>query len=269
MSRYRIGCTGWGYDDWKGSFYPPGTPPGEYLQRYARVFDLAEVDSSYYQAPSRQLTERWAKVTPEGFTFAPKLPGKVTHEAKLRNVEGALESFLAALQPLSAAGKLGPCVASFPPSFQRERDADALDAFLAWWPQAWPLVVELRHRSWWSPDTYRALEARDVPLVWSVTEHGRTPPVVTSKRLYARLIGDRELSKFDRIQRDHSDEMRYWAARFADEGASAETVLVMLNNHFMGNAPLTAVRMHDVLGLPPPDLSRAMRPLGQSSLFGP
>lgn len=267
LSRYRIGCTGWGYDEWKGNFYPPGTPPGEFLQRYARVFDLAEVDSSYYQAPSRALAERWATQTPPGFLFTPKLPGKVTHEAKLRGVEDALSQFLVALAPLRAAGKLGPCVASFPPTFTRERDADALEAFLAWWPEDQPLVVELRNRSWWVPSTYKALEAKGVPLVWSVTEYGRAPPVLTAGWLYARLIGDRALTRFDRVQRDLTDEMRYWRERFEDEGASAETVLVMLNNHFMGHAPTTAVRMHEVLGLPPPDLSRALRPVGQSSLF--
>lgn len=267
MPRYRIGCTGWGYDDWKGGFYPPGTPPAEYLVRYARVFDLAEVDSSYYAATSREQAERWAKVTPAGFLFSPKLPGKITHDAKLRGVDEAVGNFLMALAPLRVAGKLGPCVASFPPSFQREKDGDALGAFLAGWPRDQPLVVELRHASWWTRETYAMLEANGVPLVWSVTEYGRAPPVVTGKSLYARFIGDRQLTRFDRVQRDLTDEMRYWKERFEDEGASAETVVIMLNNHFMGHAPMTAVRMHEVLGLPPPDLSKAMRPLGQRSLF--
>ena len=267
MTRYRLGCTGWGYDEWKGGFYPPGTPPGEYLRRYARVFDLAEVDSSYYQAPSRQLAERWARETPDGFLFTPKLPGRVTHEAKLRGVEDALASFLSSLAPLRVAGKLGPCVASFPPSFRREEDADAFEAFLRWWPDDQPLVVELRNRSWWHPATYAVLEAKRVPLAWSVTEYGRAPPVVTADSLYVRLIGDRALTRFDRIQRDQSDEMRYWKARLEDEGQSARDALILLNNHFMGHAPTTAYRMAELLGLPPPDLSRALRPVGQSSLF--
>jgi uncharacterized protein YecE (DUF72 family) len=265
-SRFVVGCTGWGYDDWKGGFYPSGTEAGEYLQRYARVFKLAEVDSTYYQSPSRSLVARWASVTPPGFRFVPKLPGAITHEAKLRNVEAPLESYHAAVEPLRTAGKLRAVLASFPPSFTREKDGDALDEFLAAWPSATPLAVELRHKSWWVPDTYRALEAADAPLVWSVSEYGRTPPVVTSTWLYARMIGDRALSRFDRVQRDLTDEMRYWRQKFEDEGVSAEEVLVLLNNHFMGHAPATAVRMHEVLGLPPPDLSAAMRPVGQSSL---
>lgn len=267
MSRYRIGCAGWGYDEWRGSLYPPGTASGEYLRRYARVFDLAEVDSSYYQAPSRELAERWARETPEGFLFAPKLPGRVTHELRLRGAEDATLSFLQALAPLRTAGKLGPVVAAFPPTFTREKDAAALEAFLAWWPRDERLVVELRNRSWWVPETFRALESAGVPLVWGVAEHGRAPPVVTARWLYARLIGDRALTRFDRIQRDLTDEMRYWRDRFEDEGASAERALVIVNNHFMGHAPTTAVRLAGVLGVPAPDLSRALRPVGQSALF--
>ena len=102
--RYRIGCTGWGYDEWKGSLYPPGAPPEEYLRRYARVFDLAEVDSSYYRAPTRQQAERWARETPDGFLFAPKMPGAITHDAKLRGTEPLVAAFLDALEPLRRAG---------------------------------------------------------------------------------------------------------------------------------------------------------------------
>lgn len=268
MSRIRLGCTGWGYDDWRGGFYPAGTPAGEYLERYARVFSLAEVDSTYYRAPSRALAEGWARRTPSGFTFTPKFPGSITHDASLRGVEGLTASFLDALQPLRAAGKLGPLVLQLPASFTREKDADALGAFLADWPGGWPLAVELRHRSWWVPETYATLEAAGAALVWSVTESGRTPPVMTSDYVYTRLIGDRELTRFDRLQRDGTDEMRYWKEKLEDEGASAREVYALVNNHFLGFAPGAVVRLAEVLGLPRPDLAAAKRPVGQSSLFG-
>lgn len=267
MTRYLVGCTGWGYDDWKGAFYPASCEPGEYLERYARVFRLTEVDSTYYQAPSARNVARWASVTPPDFAFTVKLPGLVTHERKLRGAEPEIEAFLRALAPMRATGKLRAVLASFPPSFARDKDADALRAFLAAWPRDVPLAVELRHKSWWVPDTYRALEAEGAPLVWSVTEYGRAPPVVTASTLYARMIGDRALTKFDRVQRDLTDEMRYWKDRFEDEGASAQSVLILLNNHFMGHAPATAVRMHEILGLPAPDLSKAKREPGQRPLF--
>ena len=70
----RVGCSGWSYKDWMGGFYPKGTKAGDYLEHYAKHFDTVEVDGSYYRAPSPSDCKRWARVTPEGFTFALKFP---------------------------------------------------------------------------------------------------------------------------------------------------------------------------------------------------
>lgn len=266
MSRYLLGCTGWGYEDWRGGFYPPGTPAGDFLRRYSRVFRITEVDSAYYQAPSREQVARWAEATPDEFLFTVKFPGDVTHKAALRGVEGQVDSFLASLAPLKVRGKLGPLLLQLPASFRRDKDAGALEAFLQELPADVDVAVELRHRSWWVPETYKLLESRGAALVWSVTEYGRTPPVVTADWLYLRLIGDRALTKFDRVQRDHTDEMRHWAARLQDEGAGAMRVYAFANNHFIGFAPGAVIRFAELLDVPKPDLSAAMRPLGQSSL---
>lgn len=264
--RYTIGCTGWGYDDWKGGFYPRGTQPGEYLERYARVFRATEVDSSYYAAPAKSLVARWAAATPPGFTFSLKLPGGITHDAKLRGTDRALDLFLDAVDPLRRASKLGPLVAQFPPSFRRERDEAALHEFLRAFARDFRLAVELRDASWWHEATYRALSDANAALVWSYTQYGRAPAVVTADFLYARLVGDRAISRFDRVQRDHTDEMQFWKRRFEHEGRLVADRHVMLNNHLMGFAPVSAIRMHEVLGLPLPDLAAAARDAGQRSL---
>lgn len=267
MTRYRVGCTGWGYDDWRGGFYPPHAQPADYLERYARVFDLTEVDSSFYQAPGAQQTARWAFVTPPGFTFSLKFPRTITHEARLRDVRDKTDAFLVALAPLRRAGKLGPLVLQFPASFSRDEGARALGDFLSWFPRDLPLCVELRHPSWWVPETYRALAAAGATLVWSTTEAGRTPAVLTSDHVYARLIGDRALTRYDRVQRDATLEMRYWRERFEDEGRSAGDAMVLVNNQLMGFAPAAASQMMAMLGLPLPDLTRAQRDTGQQALF--
>jgi len=266
VARYRLGCTGWGYDDWRGGFYPPGTPASEYLERYARVFGFTEVDSTYYRVPAREQVARWATATPPGFLFSAKFPGDVTHKASLRGAESTVDAFLVALAPLKAAGKLGPLVLQFPASFKREPNADALDAFLAALPADVQVAVELRHPSWFVPATYAMLESRRASLVWGVHEGGRAPPVLTSDALYARLIGDRALTRFDKVQRDLTPEVRYWRDRFEDEGRSARIAYVIVNNHFMGFAPETVDLVARELGLARPDLGAARRDGGQRSL---
>ncbi len=68
--KLRVGCSGWGYDDWLGGFYPPGTPKSDYLKLYGSVFDCVEVDSSFYRNPGPAMTKGWYKSTPPGFLFA-------------------------------------------------------------------------------------------------------------------------------------------------------------------------------------------------------
>jgi uncharacterized protein YecE (DUF72 family) len=266
VPRYRVGCTGWGYDDWAGPFYPSGSPPAEYLSRYARVFDTTEVDSSFYRAPSPFLARRWAGKTPEGFVFAVKVPQEVTHRAREPFDAEALSKFLTGIEPLKAAGRLGPLVAQFPPSFRQPTGASRLQEIMDGIPTSYRLAVELRHASWWESETLGRLEQRGAALVWSVYPGVHPPHRVTADFLYARFVGDRALTQFNRIQRDGRPAMAEMKRRFEDEGRSARDVFVLLNNHFMGFGPGTAQVMQEVLGVPKADLSAAARDPGQQDL---
>src|SRR2546423_512881 len=101
-TRARVGCQGWNYDDWvtppppaRAVFYPRGTRADRMLDAYARAFDTVEVDSTFYAVPSDATFDGWARRTPDGFTFALKLPREITHEHALRGARPAevLEEF--------------------------------------------------------------------------------------------------------------------------------------------------------------------------------
>ena len=265
MSRFWLGCAGWAYEDWVGPFYPPGTPPGEYLERYARVFRTVEVDSSFYRVPSPAQVQRWAEVTPEGFRFALKVPKEVTHPSGSADPLSFLTQFFGSLEPLRRTGKMGPVVFQFPASF-RAREVDRLDAMLAAVPDGASIAVELRHGSWWSPETRRLLASRHAALVWSVIPGLEPPAWVTADFLYARFVGDRALTRFDGIQRDGRRDLEAMRARFDQEGRLATTVFAYSNNHFMGFGPATTVLLAEVLGEPAPDLAAAQRSRGQTRL---
>lgn len=265
MSRYWLGCSGWSYDDWVGPFYPPGTPAAEFLPRYARVFRTVEVDSSFYRAPTPFLVRRWASITPDGFRFALKIPKDVTHPEEGAAPDEALAAFLSSLEPLRATGKLGPVVLQYPASF-RARETDRLAHALSAVPREYSLAVELRHDSWWTDATHALLEERRAALVWSVVPGAHPPPWVTGEFLYARFIGDRALTQFDRIQRDRRADLAAMRALFDREGRSATTVFAYSNNHFMGFGPETTAIFAEVLGEDRPDLSAAARTPGQTRL---
>jgi uncharacterized protein YecE (DUF72 family) len=265
VGRYWLGCSGWAYDDWVGPFYPSGTPPGEFLARYARVFRTVEVDSSFYRAPSPFLVRRWASVTPAEFRFCLKVPRDVTHPSAGSDGKEVLTGFLTSLAPMRSAGKLGAVVLQFPASFRAKETARLAD-LLESVPREVPLAVELRHGSWWTEETRRLLEGRGAALVWSVLPETRPPPWVTGDFLYARFIGDRALTQFDRIQRDGRNEIEAMHRLFDQEGRASVTVFAYSNNHFMGFGPGTVDLVAEVLGEPRPDLGAAARRPGQTRL---
>ncbi len=270
MSRYWLGCAGWAYGDWVGPFYPPGTPPGEYLERYARVFRTVEVDSSFYRVPSRAQVQRWAEVTPEGFRFSLKVPKDATHPSGSADPLDSLTQFFDRVEPLRRTGKLGPLVFQFPASF-RAREAARLDTMLAAVPDGSSIAVELRHGSWWTSETRSLLTSRHAALVWSVIPNLEPPAWVTADFLYARFVGDRALTRFDGIQRDGRRDLEAMRARFDQDGRLATTVFAYSNNHFMGFGPATTALLAEILGEPRPELAAAQRSRGQTRLgdYGP
>ena len=45
----KIGCTGWRYEGWSGTFYPKFLKSIEWLKYYSTVFDITAINSTYYQ----------------------------------------------------------------------------------------------------------------------------------------------------------------------------------------------------------------------------
>jgi Protein of unknown function DUF72 len=124
-----------------GCYPPEARTPASRLQFYASRFPLVEVDATYYALPAEQTAASWAARTPTGFTFNVKafslftqhptriaaLPADLRPAAQqagkdpvyLRQVDPAVagqawDRFLAALEPLRRAGKLGVILLQFP-----------------------------------------------------------------------------------------------------------------------------------------------------------
>lgn len=255
MRDVRVGNIAWNHPEWRGLAYPAQAKPDELLQHYARIFDMVEVDATYYRMPKTADVASWVEQTPERFRFSFKLPAAIVRKPGDPSVAGRMDAFLERIGPARDAGKLGVIVAQFPPFFRRDKQAAALDAFVASLPRGDAWGIELRHHSWWDEATYALLRDAGITLVWSSTENGRTPPVVTADRLYLRLFGDRELEEpFDTKKRDRAEEIAYWAARVKEEGAAAKTVDFLVSKYLEGYAPGSVAKACDLLGVPAPDV---------------
>ena len=110
------------------------------------------MNSTFYGQPRANAALGWVKRTPQDFEFAVKMYQKFTHPNMAVDpgpvTQADVDAFKGGIDPLAAAGKLGPLLVQFPFSFQRTDEA--VD-YLRWLLRAFvgiPAGVELRHRSW-------------------------------------------------------------------------------------------------------------------------
>jgi uncharacterized protein YecE (DUF72 family) len=140
-----IGCPIWSWKGWVGNFYPEGAKPSEFLHEYTRRLTTVEGNTTFYAVPAQKTLEGWAEEMPPTFRFCPKVPKAISHEGKLMdNVERARE-FINIMSQLGT--RLGPMFLQLPPRYSPKLLGD-LKAFLALWPPAVRLAVEVRHLDW-------------------------------------------------------------------------------------------------------------------------
>jgi uncharacterized protein YecE (DUF72 family) len=245
--KVKLGCSGWSYKDWAGPFYSTDLPAKDYLGFYSKVFDCVEIDSSFYRIPNQFMVDQWKKATPEGFTFSPKLPKKITHEKKLEDFEGTLTYFYSVIGRLGA--KLGPIVVQLPPSVKTEKHMGAMEKFVSSLSHRYKHAIEFRHKSWFNPAIYKLLEANNVAMAWSLNQYLETPPELTARFVYLRMVGERDITNFGAIQKERKEEMQRWAENLEKKENSFDDAYVFFNNHFAGFGPESVNEFRRLLGM--------------------
>jgi len=271
---FHIGCQSWQYEDWiteaggETIFYPRGTRPADMLGIYSEAFDTIEVDSTAYGTPAISTLEGWSESTPDGFFFSLKVPSAITHELSLGPASYALmDEFVEASRALQS--KLGVILIQFPASFESTKENGAnLRSFIARLPGDLKFAVEFRHPGWFIEWTFDELNERGIALalvagkwvdedaMFSAFEKTKTPFG------YVRLMGVRDLPRFDRIYRDRSDEIKRWAGKV--KALEAKEVFAYVDNYFEGHGPATANRLKAAVGVPSVDPQELEK---QASLF--
>lgn len=170
--RIVVGTSSWADPGFVAEWYPKGMASRDRLAWYAERFEAVELNSSFYAVPDAAAVQRWADVTPDGFTFhvklhrllsrhaapAESLPAELRGEAdvdsrgKVRltaDIEAATaDAMLEAVAPLAQAGKLGAFLLQLSPAFSpKAHRLEELEPLLARFsPHV--VAVELRNRGW-------------------------------------------------------------------------------------------------------------------------
>jgi uncharacterized protein YecE (DUF72 family) len=319
---WRIGLVGFDYPEWAGTFYPRPLAHKDRLAYYATQFDAVEINTTFYAVPTGKTVRHWADAartaadraaassvradSAASFLLCPKLIRDITHgptppgalaaaepppgHLNRPDTAATLRRWLDAVRGLGP--HLGPILIQFPPRFAAAR-AQELHDFLSTLPRDLRYAVEVRHRSWFTPDTAAMLAQHHIAWVCmdqttsdQVALAPREPPaqhlddpgaghpvVATSDFLYVRFLG--RIGQFANRTREHLDptpRLAWWADRLraaASRHPHLATIHVFFDNNLTGFAPATARRFGRLAGLGSPDApsDQPARPAAQGELF--
>jgi len=268
-----IGISGYDYQGWRGSFYPPDVPRHSWLAFSSRIFNSIELNGTFYSLKNPAVFERWASEVPDNFVFAIKGGRFITHNLKLRNCDTALGNFFAS-GILALGKKTGPFLWQLPASYRF--DAERMDAFMRNLPRnsrdgeavarqhderlrrgalvealefvEYRHAFEVRHPSYFCDEFYAILRAHNCAFVVADTA-GKFDYAeeVTADFVYVRLHGSSALYASDYTD----EELASWAAKLKawTAGRNGRDVYVYFDNDAKVHAPHNAMQLSDLVGL--------------------
>lgn len=219
-----VGTSSWADPGFIKTWYPPGLAARDRLAFYAERYEGVEVNASFYAVPEPTTVERWAQITPEGFTFDVKLHRLLSRHAapveslppELRDLaettprgrallseeleEAMVRAVKASVAPLQEAGKLSALLLQLSPSFapRAHELAEIAPMIEALRPHI--VAVEFRHRGWveddrlettlsWLEDHGAAFVCTDSPQGDAPTMMPRVDAVTHPELAYLRMHG--------------------------------------------------------------------------------
>jgi uncharacterized protein YecE (DUF72 family) len=225
--RLNIGCSGWFYWHWRERFYPAGTPTKDWFAHYARNFDTVELNAPFYSWPTVANVQSWVRqARRKRFIYTIKVCELITHVRKFVGTATLVKDFYFVEQLLGR--HMGCFLFQLPPSFgftaaRLKRIVKQLD------PKR-RNVVEFRHKSWWNPRVFRALEK--AKIIFCSCSGPRLPDelVKTTDEIYIRFHGAQRWYRDDYAPA----ELAVWASRIRK--SKAKRVWAYFNNDFGGHA---------------------------------
>lgn len=157
--QWYIGCSGFSYKEWRGSFYPAKLAQRKWFDYYCQHFNTLELNTTFYRYPTVESLRKWYDQSPPGFVFSSKVPRFVTHFRQLKETDRMLNDFYILLEQ-GLAEKNGCVLFQMPPQFQYSEDN--LESLVNQVNHSFHNVVEFRHDSWWRKDVFSILKNQNI-----------------------------------------------------------------------------------------------------------
>jgi len=275
-SSVKLGTCSWNYESWVGLVYSkPSKTAAGYLPEYSQHFRTAEVDSWFYRLPERKDVLEYLGRVDEDFSFTVKVTEDVslTHKRNRESKElipnpsflspEVFSEYIQRIEPML------PQVDAVMLEFEylnkdKMKSVDdfmkAIDAFVANVPQTIPLAIETRNKNYLVDDYFRFLKEKHLihvfseklfmPHVYEVYE--KYGQYVEGTSVIRLLGGDRAViekatgEQWNKLVDEKPDKMRI-ADMSRDIKYKGGRVIININNHYEGSAPITAKFFEEAL----------------------
>jgi uncharacterized protein YecE (DUF72 family) len=236
-----VGCSGWNYTSWRGRFYPDDLPASRWLEFYASRFDTVEINNSFYRLPDRSTFAAWRRQVPRAFLFAVKGSRFLTHMKRLLDPKEPVARLFTSVSGLGRA--LGPVLYQLPPSLKI--DLPRLDHFLRTLPRRSSgtrlHVVEFRHPSWYTDETFELLTRRHVALCLHDKPGSSIREPFVGPFVYVRFHGTT-----GHYHGSYTDqELERWAHLLAEQAHCGRRVFAYFNNDPQAIATANALTLRE------------------------
>lgn len=246
MDEIRIGCSGWNYRSWRGTFYPADLNPAEWLPFYASVFDTVELNGTFYRLPERSTFSKWRTQVPPGFVAAMKASRYLTHLKRLTDPEEPVARLFDRARGLGPV--LGPVLYQLPP--QMKLDLARLESFLRLLPRkvrgagALDHVFEFRDPSWYVPGVVELVAAHGASICLHDKLGSGYDADPAGPLTYVRFHGTSGHYHGSYDQR----RLEAWAQRLVGETRRGQRVFAYFNNDPDAVATFNARTLREMVG---------------------
>jgi uncharacterized protein YecE (DUF72 family) len=234
----RIGCSGWLYKDWRGTFYPDRLPQRCWLPYYATRFDTVELNGTFYRLPEAARFSAWRKSVPATFLFAMKASRFLTHMKRLTEPAEPLERLFGRARPLGST--LGPVLYQLPTAWKV--NTERLESFLRSLPTRRRHAIEFRDPSWYTGEVFDLLVRFNVALCLHDMEGSATGRMSVGPFVYVRFHG---VPKYAGRYATHA--LNEWADWLSAEMGRGRPVFAYFNNTINAQAAEDADRLRSAL----------------------
>ena len=267
-----IGCSGFSYKDWKGTFYPSHIQEGEMIKHYEQYFNIVEINYTFYSMPHPFTSKSFIEKTKK-LKFAIKVNRVFTHERNYTNED--VKKFIEGIEPILGEEDRFICLLfQFPESFRYTQENLDYIRKLSREFSGIDRVIEVRHRSFANREFYEFVEEAgfsalvniDAPKVKGMLI-GPWESIGTIN--YIRLHG-RNKEKWHNHEEAYERYDYLYSMEELEEIKSKITKIyegkntyIFFNNHYRGKGAMNALQLKELFG------ENVKIPKGLLSTFAP